>query len=335
MRIEAQPDRKCFAAYSKTESGFRTDGAAAVLLSVLILCGSGCWGNSSLSHSPTFDLDGLVRLSEGKRLGCVDSNSGGLANLGDVDGDGSDDLLVAAPPSNRGPTRGLGWIEAYSGRTGRRIWQVAAMTNEQAQAAGLGQGFHFHDAWIIPDIDGDRFNDVYAIDDTSARYAFLISGKSGNIVDKLPAEGRDWWRRPIAFRQAEGGRAEFVFLTNRLSLNPRQPRFEFADAQNLNPTGQQNVDWKDPPPTQISLITSEFPDHNGDGHPEWLLRQGLRQNWDDPEYHWGIVVYCPRTLQRLREFTTNRPRISGNEHWSLVRDMPQVGTTALVMSTYG
>ncbi len=312
-----------------------------VCLGVVVLSATGCGGQmtgrdaTATGSGPMLriDLEGLQYLSTGKRVVQLDSVSGGLANLGDIDGDGSDDILVASNSRRPGQPIGWGWIEAYSGVSGKRLWQVSGMNTEQARAAGFQKAVYFNDAYIVTDVDGDQVPDVYAIEDYSKRDALWISGKSGQIIGMWPIEGRDWWRRPAGIRTAAGKLLQLVFPVNRLSENPLKPAFEFAEARRLEKLGQQAVQWGSPPLRELALLTTGFPDQNGDGICEWLFRKGMQQDYRDPVYQWSMGIICGSEFKLIREFQTDRPRVTGAEFWCVAMDLPVPGASALVMST--
>ncbi len=311
-----------------------TRGPARLIVSLIVLVCIGCSGaGSGVNKVQRIDLEGLKYLSREQRVIDLSSVSGGLANLGDIDGDESDDILVASNSPRPGQSVGLGWIEAYSGATGQRIWQVSGMTNVEAQAAGFETGFRLNDAYLLTDVDGDQVPDVYAIEDNSKRVAFWISGKSGGIIGQFPIEGRDWWRQPAGVRFNENSQPQLVFLVNRLSNNPRQPAFEFVAASRLQMVGRQPVNWDDEPPGEIAVLSNSVPDQNGDGQMDWLVRKGLHQDFEAPVYQWGLAIFCGRQFELIREFKTDRPRIKKTEYWSVVHDIPSPGDVALVMST--
>lgn len=98
-----------------------------------------------------------------------------LASLGDVDGDGIDDLAVAATyvfPFGLGPAP---YLRAISGLDGSTLWEVQAATVNESIGRSLAR---------IEDVDGDGFDDlIVGVDfgEVQAR-----SGANGALVYDVP-----------------------------------------------------------------------------------------------------------------------------------------------------
>ena len=98
-------------------------------------------------------------------------------NIGDVDGDGVDDLTTSAPTHVIGDAANSGKIYAYSGRTGRLLWSSHGEAGDQ-----LGLGIE-----AAGDVNGDGIRDVIAGAPGGDR-AIVYSGVDGAVV--LELEGR-------------------------------------------------------------------------------------------------------------------------------------------------
>lgn len=92
----------------------------------------------------------------------------------DLDGDGTNDVIVAAPHANLD-----GYVDAYSVTTGRRLWRVVGQPDE---------GFGWH-VTLAGDLDGDGVNDLWvgAPGNVVQSHVYLLSGRDGRIVLTIPS----------------------------------------------------------------------------------------------------------------------------------------------------
>ena len=108
-------------------------GGLALLVALLCACTAApSWGAISAQYDPR-PLDPTGAALAGARAG------DGVQNAGDVNADGLDDVLVAAPSA---PISGAitGRVFMYSGATGQQLWEAAAPF-PQAQAEGASTQF--------------------------------------------------------------------------------------------------------------------------------------------------------------------------------------------------
>jgi hypothetical protein len=113
--------------------------------------------------------------SAGDQFGWVSNN------VGDLDGDGIDDLVLTAPTLAVGNNGNVGRIYVYSGATGDELWR----------ATGGGTGWWFgHDATTAGDVDGDEIPDVIAGAPNSGagRVRLYSGGKNGALLDSIGGE---------------------------------------------------------------------------------------------------------------------------------------------------
>src|SRR6187402_3362198 len=160
------------------------------------------WNADSVASAGDVDGDGAAdfAMSKAGGLGQVEVRSGGdggllwtvegakagdgfgatLAGLGDVDGDGSDDLAVAAPNM---PLFGIGppaYVRVVSGVDGSTLWEVPAATPGEMYGKSLAR---------IADLDGDGSDDLI-VGSTFASKVQVRSGASGALVlDLSPPQG--------------------------------------------------------------------------------------------------------------------------------------------------
>lgn len=96
-------------------------------------------------------------------------------NIGDVDGDRTNDVVTSAPTFGAaGRPAGHGRVYVYSGRSGKLLWQF---TGDSAEAVGIGlEG--------AGDVNRDGVGDVIAGAPGSGR-AYVLSGRNGDVLHKL------------------------------------------------------------------------------------------------------------------------------------------------------
>ena len=94
-------------------------------------------------------------------------------NIGDVDGDGADDVVTSAPTNSRAAAR-AGRIYVYSSRRGTLLW-----TADGAQGDQLGLGIE-----AAGDVNGDGAGDVVASAPYGG-YARIYDGKTGAVLHTL------------------------------------------------------------------------------------------------------------------------------------------------------
>lgn len=105
----------------------------------------------------------------------VDGLFGNIAlAVPDLDGDGTNDVIVAAPHANLD-----GYVDAYSVTTGQRLWRVLGQPDE---------AFGWHIA-LAGDHDGDGVEDLWvgAPGNATLSHVYLVSGRSGRIVLTIPS----------------------------------------------------------------------------------------------------------------------------------------------------
>ena len=99
-------------------------------------------------------------------------------NIGDVDGDGVDDVVTSAPTSARGGEN-AGRIYVYSSRSGRLLWTADGSAGDQ-----LGTGVE-----AAGDVNGDGIADVIA-SGPDGGVAHVYSGRDGSVLLTWHAEDK-------------------------------------------------------------------------------------------------------------------------------------------------
>ncbi len=133
---------------------------SALAVSIAILA----WPSTSFAQVVAFDVRGTV---DDERLGTS------VAALGDLDGDGTLDLLTAG----RGPQTGHGFAHVYSGATGALLLSVQGPSNVLDTTTYFG-----HAVAALGDVDGDSLPD-FAVsapgEDSGTTATGTVRGYSG------------------------------------------------------------------------------------------------------------------------------------------------------------
>ncbi|MBV8784839.1 MAG: FG-GAP repeat protein, partial [Gammaproteobacteria bacterium] len=101
-------------------------------------------------------------------------------NIGDVDGDGVNDVVVSAPTHGADNSH-AGRIYVYSGRSGQLLWQADGDPGDE-----LGTGVE-----AAGDTDGDGIPDVVASGPAGHGVARIYSGRDGRVLHSFASPSRD------------------------------------------------------------------------------------------------------------------------------------------------
>jgi FG-GAP repeat protein/VCBS repeat protein len=100
-------------------------------------------------------------------------------NIGDVDGDGANDVVTSAPTKEIGGTP-AGRIYVYSSKTGRLVWSADGHPDDQVGTGVEAAGDTNHDG--VPDVVAGA---------PGGGRAYVYSGKDGTILRTFEAENKD------------------------------------------------------------------------------------------------------------------------------------------------
>jgi hypothetical protein len=100
-------------------------------------------------------------------------------NIGDVDGDGANDVVTSAPTKSIGGTQ-AGRVYVYSSRSGKLLWTADGQPDDQVGTGVEGAG----------DTNRDGIPDVVA-GAPGAGHAYIYAGKDGKVLRTFDAERRD------------------------------------------------------------------------------------------------------------------------------------------------
>lgn len=107
-------------------------------------------------------------------------------NIGDVDGDGVNDVTTSAPTKSIDGAQNAGRVYVYSGRSGALLWTADGAAGNQ-----LGIGIE-----AAGDVSGDGVPDVIA-GAPGADRAYVYDGRTGAIVLELVGESGEFFGREV------------------------------------------------------------------------------------------------------------------------------------------
>ena len=293
----------------------------ARLLTVLLIptltgCGNG--GSDSGEPQLIIELEGVSYLWKVRKV-VLDSANGGLHALGDINGDGYSDILVAASRQGRGASVDRGWIEAWSSRDGTLLWQQSGKGVKEAKADGNEDPYQFEDVTLVGDLNGDGIRDIYCREAWSSRTAILLSGRDGSRIGRYPIERTDYLRRPVRWQDVDGdGSVDLVFRRYDKLRPLALQALSGVDFSLIPDFDHIRPDARDP---SAAWLLPQFRDVNADGISDCVVRRGLRSSSTDPKYSYEYAVLSGKDFSAIRRFQTSRPRVGGDTVHAQARDL--------------
>lgn len=260
----------------------------------------------------------------------MDNASGGLLSAGDIDGDGFSDFIIAASAQGRGAAVDRGWIEAYSGKDGARLWQINGKSEDEAKALGDEHGYRLEEITLVGDINGDGVADVFARPGTGGSTTLLFSGRDGARLGRHTIDRSGHFAWPLFARDANSdGIVDLAFPAS----EEQSFGIQVLSGTDLAPLFQRFDIWPGANARSINWVLPLYSDVNGDGVVDALLRRGLRQNHTDEVYTFEYGVLSGTDLTILKTFESERPRIGGETHYAAAGDLNGDGHVDILMTS--
>ncbi len=308
---------------------------ATIGFSVLLLTSFGCGrrglGLFSGNLLLIVELENVSYLHLDNSSEPIDSSTGSLYALGDINKDGYTDFVISArrPWGSGGGDRG--WVAAYSGKEGTVLWQMVGKNDADARADGEESGYHLKEIFLVGDLNNDGIPDIYCRDAYYKRTVFLLSGQDGSRIGRFPVEVTPGMlvRHPLCSHDVNGdGADDFLFSI----FSDPGPTIQILSGTDLKPMEKHSDFWPETIAYCAQWVLPRFGDVNNDGTDDHLLRRGLKQDLDDPVYTYEMAFVSGADFSVIRSFESPRPRSRGQEHHATTGDLDRDGMADILMT---
>ena len=306
---------------------------ATIGLSVLLLtsfgCGSGGLGLFSGNLLLIVELKNVKYLQLDNSSQPIDSSTGSLHALGDVNKDGYSDFVISARRQGGSGGGDRGWVAAYSGKEGTVLWQMVGKSDADAKAEGGESGYHLKEIFLVGDLNNDDISEIYCREAYHKRTVLLLSGQDGRRIGRFPVEDSDLVRRPLCGQDVnDDGTNDFLFSI----FGKPGPSIQILSGTDLKPLEKHSNFWPETITHYAQWVLPRFGDVNNDGIDDHLLRRGLKQHPDAPVYTYEMAYFSGTDFSVIRSFESPRPRIQGKEHHAKTGDLDGDGTADILMT---
>jgi len=232
-------------------------------------------------------------------------NHRGFQNIGDVNGDGRDDIVMAIA----GNYPGL--VIAFSGADGKELYRVKGLTGKKAKESASGS-FTVSNCDVASDYNGDGVKELYVPHGFSSRGGFLIfSGVDGAFLHRQK-KAMSHGSAPELRDHDGDGKLDFVFRSStRLTV--------------YSPAAEEPLESrKTPGVVYRRAVANDYPDTDGDGKAEVACL------WAD--VHGVHLEICTSSYKVIKETALSSKFMPGRLRGSLVADADGDGKPELVFT---